>query len=117
MVRQPDSSQNFFNNKGGLPANISIDSVREEFRETEKRKLLSCYNLINESFYWRPGEYYIIIEVSMSKDDRKFEYNYKFSLSDAESEKIKLNIIGLIEAALHAPPKFFNFANPKLERA
>lgn len=55
------------------------------------------YATLNRLCYWEPGDYQMIVRVRTSKPDRVLSSNYRFSITEADSNNLKLNVITMLE--------------------
>lgn len=111
-----NSFQNFLSTNGRMVSSTcdiksKIDLLLPEFRIENKDAITSAYSKMSKIFYWEAGSYEVEMFVSTRKPKKVFRSRYKFSLTEAESKKLEINVVGLIEAALHQP-HLPNFANP-----
>jgi hypothetical protein len=60
------------------------------------KEYLSHFAAINELFYWKPGKYGIQMEISTIRPNGHFVSQSSFTLTESQSEDLKLNIVHLV---------------------
>lgn len=83
---------------GVPPQPVIIDqqsAVIERFRKSQIR--LDTYTALNRNCYWELGDYQLTINIRASKPDMTFTRRYRFSISEADSKNLKLNVISVLE--------------------
>jgi len=58
---------------------------------------LDTYTALSGKCYWESGDYQLTVNVKASKPDRVFTRTYRFSISEADSKNLKLNVITILE--------------------
>jgi hypothetical protein len=83
----------------GVPPGSEIFSrqleVIENFRKSKIH--VETFAALNRICYWEPGDYQLTINITASKPDRVFTWTYRFSISEADSKNLKLNVITILE--------------------
>jgi hypothetical protein len=98
-----------------VPVEIAPDQIRDhynQFHQTRLSDITPLFQIIDRQFYWIAGQYRIRLELYTTRPAKRFIYNYRFELSDAESRLLHLNCIGCLMAACSVPNVVYNFANP-----
>jgi len=85
----------------------------EEFKGTDTHR--QFYEYLKDNFFWKVGEYSADIIIDTGKNNRSYQYNYKFSLSEKDVDLIKLNCVGVIMKICTDDNRFF-LAEKKLEK-
>lgn len=67
----------------------------EAFRKSPIR--VETYTALDRKCYWEVGRYRLKINVRTSKPDKVFTNNYRFSITEADSKNLKLNVITMLE--------------------
>lgn len=67
----------------------------DEFRKNSTSA--NTYNDLTRKFYWEPGFYKLIVNVKTSKPDNVFTNTYKFEIKELDFERLKLNVITMLE--------------------
>lgn len=67
----------------------------EDFRKSKIH--VDMFTALDRKCYWESGDYSITVNVRTSKPDKVFIKNYKFSLTEADSKNLKLNVIPILE--------------------
>jgi len=72
------------------------------------------FTALDRKCYWEPGDYQLIINVTASKPNQAFTKRYRFSISEADSKILKLNVITILEEPisgyLRMPNPLYNWA-------
>jgi len=100
----------------GVPPQPAILSqqfaVIERFRKSKIH--VDTFTALDRKCYWEPGDYQLTVNVTASKPDRVFNKTYHFSISEADSRNLKLNVIAILEQPisgyLRFPSPYYNFA-------
>jgi hypothetical protein len=87
-------------------------SVIDHFRKSSITTDL--FSALNSKCYWEQGDYLLTINITTSKPNMIFNSRYGFSLSEADSKNLKLNVIAILEAPisnyLKVSQPYYNFA-------
>lgn len=87
----------------------------ERFRASKIH--VDTFTALDRKCYWEPGDYQLTVNVTASKPDRVFTRKYRFSISEADSKNLKLNVIAILEQPilgyLRMPNPPYNFAFSK----
>jgi len=59
---------------------------------------LAAYTELDQKFYWQPGLYTIEFEMGLSSPDSTVKQKWYFEITEADSKRLRLNIIGLLNA-------------------
>jgi hypothetical protein len=70
------------------------DTLFSEYLKTKEPSDL--YRVLNDSFFWLPGDYHITLTVS-SSDSRQFAKSWAFTLGAKDTERLRLNLIVLLQ--------------------
>lgn len=99
-----------------LPVDQLI-KLGDEFSQNEGAVAnAAAYSRADREFYWTPDEYLLELLVRTdSGQDQTFRWN--FSISDEDSEKLRLNVIGLLRTARFVPGANYSFAQAELHDA
>lgn len=100
----------------GVPPQSTIlaqqSTIIERFRKSKIR--LDAYVAIDRKCYWEAGDYQLVVNIRASKPDMTFTRRYRFSISEADSKNLKLNVISILEQPisryLRVPDPTYNFA-------
>ena len=75
--------------------NLKIFSIYQEFLKTKGQT--DAYARFNREVYWEESDYELEMVVETSNPIKQFKSNFKFHLTDAECETLRLNVINLID--------------------
>jgi hypothetical protein len=114
LLKLRNSFQEYLHKNIKTTSQNEHEVLLQNFRSEHKSTITDLYAKIMKTFYWEPGKYKINFQIIAHKPNKIFSYSYSFSLSEEESKKLELNVIGLIEAALHKE-WLPNFVHPILE--
>jgi len=70
-------------------------SLIEDFRKSKIH--VDTYTALDRKCYWEPGDYRLIVNVVVSKPDNVITKMYNFSITQADSNNFKLNVITMLE--------------------
>src|ERR1700730_11315632 len=99
-----------------LPA-AQMRATYNAFHQAHLSEISPLYGVIDRQFYWIQGPYRMTFELRTSRPNKTFTFQYTFTLSDAESQSLRLNCIGCPLATCNVPDIIFNFAYPVYLRA
>ena len=74
------------------------------------------FTRLNNAFFWHPGSYRIRYVVECAKPDRHFSKTWGFTLTEQDSEQLRLNAIGVLRV-LCGIPATFKFSYPEYAQA
>lgn len=57
---------------------------------------IQTFTDLDRKCYWESGDYQLTVNVMASKPDRVFTMRYRFSISEADSKNLKLNVITML---------------------
>ena len=87
-------------------------AVIERFRKSPIH--VQTFTALDRKCYLEPGDYQLTVNVMASKPDVTFTKRYRFSISEADSKNLKLNVISILEQPvsryLRVPDPPYNFA-------
>lgn len=96
--------------QAGIPTQQA--AIIEGFRKSKIRT--DTYTALDRKCYWEPGKYRLDINVRASKPDKAFTNSYHFSINEADSRNLKLNVVAMLEGPisshLRIPNYPYNFA-------
>lgn len=96
------------------PSNqVEFNHIVHQFFEAPDKPHMPAYNKISKDFYWEPGKYSVNVLVETQSPSKSFIFRRRFSLSDEESELLRLNAVMLLDAACFVQPVNYNFAHVK----
>jgi hypothetical protein len=75
----------------------------------------TAWSRVKNEYYWEAGNYHCKLSVETGNPRKKFEFSWRFSLSEREVSSLSLNVIGMMEAARGVPQITYNFAHPLIE--
>ncbi len=64
------------------------------------RKHLNAHMAINNAFYWQAGTYRATMRINTDRRDRWFGMTCRFTLSDSDEKKVRLNAVTIADIAL-----------------
>ncbi len=99
--------------RGIVLANTSPNDIREEyntFHDDYLKSIAPLHQSIEREFYWNEGPYWMTVELKTTRPEKKFTFEYKFSVAAADSELLRLNAIACLVAGCDVPDVVFNFA-------
>lgn len=73
---------------------------------------VETYTLLDRAFYWHEGDYGITLNVQAAKPERSFTKTWSFSLSQEDSERLRLNTVGTLQSICGVQVTL-NFAYPE----
>jgi len=82
-------------------------AIIEEFRRS--KIYLDTYTALDRKCYWETGDYSLTINVRTSKPDKVFTNNYHFSINEADSKNLKLNVITILEEPISSYLRIQNY--------
>lgn len=88
---------------------ITDEALYNEFVKT--RSTTEEYTTLDRSFYWKAGEYVLVISVETLRPDKTISKTFRFDLSPDEERLLRLNSISIIRTLCGLPVNFF-FAYP-----
>jgi hypothetical protein len=71
---------------------------------------VSAYTALNQQFYWNPGWYRILMRIETARPERSFERRWRFELSQAQSQLLRLNPIKIVQQVCQQYIGEYNFA-------
>lgn len=91
------------------PAEISSrqHNLIEDFRKSTIH--FETYNALNRKYYWEPGDYHLSVNVMSSKPDGVSRKTYGFSISTGDSERLRLNVIAMLQQPIAEYLRVNNF--------
>ncbi len=107
----------------GVPPQQTIANqlltVIDRFRESQVH--VNTYTVLDRKCYWESGDYQLTINIRASKPDMTCTRRYRFSISEADSKNLKLNVISILEQPVSRylrvldPPYNFAFSEYRTE--
>ena len=82
------------------------------FHQAHFARITPLLQVIDRKFYWIEGAYRLTLELLTDRPVKRFPFTYNFSLSDAESQSLRLNAEGCLLAVCNVPDLVWNFAYP-----
>lgn len=79
----------------------------EDFRKS--KIYVDMYTALNRKCYWEPGDYNLTINARTSKPDKVFTNNYKFSITEADSKNLRLNVVTFLSAPISSYLRIKNY--------
>ena len=93
---------------------VSNQALFQEFMKGQPPT--AFYQALNNDFFWHAGEYSLHLRVSSSRPDRDFDKRWLFTVQKKDEDSLRLNVIGVIEAAIGRQPTYrFAYAPYKLD--
>jgi hypothetical protein len=89
-----------------------IRNAYTAFSEAKLAEITPLHQTIDRQFYWIPGTYSMRLEVQITRPTKLFAWNYDFTLTQADSDILRLNAIACLLATCNVPDVIFNFAYP-----
>lgn len=83
------------------------------FQENHKENFIKAFASINNYFYWDQGIYNGQLYFRASGTQNKFAHEFKFSISEEESKRLRLNTISIIKSSCFLNT-YYNFTNSEL---
>jgi hypothetical protein len=87
-------------------------AVYNEFYQKRIAQITPLYQMIDRQFYWVSGEYRMLLELRTTQSAKNFMRHYTFSLSETDSNSLRLNIVAAMRATCNMSEVIFNFAAP-----
>jgi hypothetical protein len=94
-------------------------AVIERFRKSPIH--VQTFTALDRKCYWEPGDYQLTVNVMAAKPDVTFTKRYRFSISEADSKNLKLNVIAILKQPISAylgrpnPLYYFAFSEYRTE--
>lgn len=91
-----------------------LSAIIERFRKSKIH--VDTFTALDRKCYWEPGDYQLTINIRASKPDMTSTRSYRFSISEADSKNLKLNVISILEQPISRylrmpdPPYRFAFS-------
>ena len=79
-----------------------------------RQEIISFHTNIQRLCYWERGNYSIQIRIRTAHQRRDFIFNRRFSLSEQDAERLRLNAISILAGLCWQPNISYNFAYPAL---
>lgn len=89
------------------PSPSGESQIIEEFKKSKIH--VDNFVALDRKCYWEPGDYSLTVNVRTSKPDKVFNNNYKFSLTEADSKNLKLNVITILEEPISRYRRIQNY--------
>jgi len=99
--------EKFCEERGGIVAVLSnpeLSNVQDEFRKTKPP--VNTYGEFDRKIYWEVGEYEITIRLHSSEPTSTFSENFKFELNGSDVDKLRLNVVSMMEEAYMGAAKY-----------
>jgi len=101
---------------GSMPPEEVREVIMARIDSFRKSRLhIDLYGALNDRFYWDPGNYQLTVTVQTSKPDKVSESAYRFSITDADTTNLKLNVVTILEepiaSHLRVPNYPYSFAH------
>jgi hypothetical protein len=93
-----------------LPEAERLPRLYEEFSQGKAH--VDAFSAINRILYWEPGDYTIQMNIRTARPDRTFSKRWTVRLTTDDSERLRLNTLGILRGALGMGVTF-NFAYPR----
>lgn len=101
-----------------IPPNQTVSNQLSEIIERFRKSKIhvNTYTALDRKCYWEPGDYQLTVNIKASKPDMTFTKSYRFSISEADSKNLKLNVISILEQPISRylrmpdPPYKFTFS-------
>lgn len=87
-----------------------IVSIYQEFTKTKEQT--DTYTRIIRELYWEESDYQLTFIIETSNPIKRFLYNFEFHLTDAECEKLRLNVVNLMSYGCDQLRYDWNFVYP-----
>jgi hypothetical protein len=83
----------------GMTPSLPIINQRFEVIERFRKSPIhvDTFTALDRKCYWEQGNYQLIINVTTSKPNKTFTNRYHFSITEADSRILKLNVITILE--------------------
>ncbi len=79
----------------------------ESFRKSTIH--LDMFTALDRKCYWEAGDYSLTVNVRTSKPDKVFVKNYRFSLTEFDSNNLKLNALTILEEPISSYLRIQNY--------
>lgn len=91
LIKIPPSQGGVFQEEIETQRTIIINNFRHG------KTHVDTYTALDRKCYWEPGDYNLTVNVRTAKPDKAFTRNYHFSISEDDSQRLKLNVITILE--------------------
>lgn len=103
ILKLVDAYKKFVNDNGIIISELSLQELQEQrnnFKQinTNNNLVTSTYTKITDEFYWKTDQYKGVLNIKTKR--KMFKFNFKFSISQEESDHLKLNAVALTESAM-----------------
>jgi hypothetical protein len=71
---------------------------------------------LDRGSYWEAGDYSVQLTVSTTHPNKKYSFNYMFSVTKSDADLVRQNAIIAMMAVCEVPDLLFNFAYSQLKR-
>jgi hypothetical protein len=68
------------------------------------------YTALDRLCYWEPGQYELEMRVNTARPERTFSKKWTFGLSESEKERLRLNVVGVVQEVCGRTSGPYNFA-------
>lgn len=100
---------------GSTPA--QVQHYFDQFHQMHLPNITPLYQVVDRQFYWVAGEYRMRVELHTARPSKIYYFDYRFSLTEADSNLLRLNCVGCLRATCGVPNFTFNFVYPKYQSA
>lgn len=95
---------------GVIPQPNTITLQSELIEKFKKNKIhLDMYQTLDRKCYWDEGDYSLTVNVRTSKPDKVFSNKYEFSITEADSKNLKLNVIPILQEPISSYLRIQNY--------
>lgn len=79
-----------------------------------RAEIVDFHTRIQRLCYWEVGDYSVRIRIRTSNPQHDFLFSRRFSLSEEDVNRLRLNVISILAELCRQPNNLFNFAFPTL---
>jgi len=95
---------------GSQEDNMRIFAIYQEFMNTNEQT--NAYAKFNRELYWEESDYELEMVIETSNPIKQFKNSFKFHITEAECESLRLNVITLIDSVCNQQRFDWNFVFP-----
>jgi hypothetical protein len=88
-------------------------TVYDAFHTARSEHILPIFNVIDRNFYWVSGQYRMSLELRTTRPPKNYIRSYAFSLSESDSNLLRVNVITTMLVSCNISQVLFNFAYPE----
>ena len=97
--------------------NVDYRSTINEFYDpfSKEDNFVAAWTSLQRCCYWQPGDYRAVFKFVSTEPEQAFEFECRFSLSQAESDRLHANAIPMLRQIVGLTDMPLFFAYPKLQ--